>query len=119
MVPRGGRTIIRADERLSPVVGGIFGGIIGGGGGGVGGGLALPLAIATTHSGVVGLLAFGGTALAAFATARGVFKRVRHGRERELRELVDELAARVADEDSRLGLGRAGVARTPIRLPQS
>jgi eukaryotic-like serine/threonine-protein kinase len=119
MVPRGGRTVIRADERLSPVVAGIFGGIIGGGGGGVGGGLALPLAIATTHSGVVGLLAFGGTALAAFATARGVFKRVRHGRERELRELVDELAARVADEDSRLGLGRAGVARTPIRLPQS
>lgn len=99
MVPRGGRTIIRADERLSPVVGGIFGGIIGGGGGGIGGGLALPLAIATTHSGVIGLVAFGGTALAAYGTARGVFKKVRNGRERELGALVDELAARVAEGD--------------------
>ena len=26
IVPRGGRTIIRADERLQPVIGGLFGG---------------------------------------------------------------------------------------------
>ena len=92
IVPRNGRTTIRVDERLSPIVGGIFGGVVGGGGGGVGGGMALPLGIALTHSGVVGLGAFGATALTAYLTARGIFRRVRSGRERELVALVNQLA---------------------------
>jgi eukaryotic-like serine/threonine-protein kinase len=97
MVPRGGRTIIRADERLQPIVGGIFGGVIGGGGGGVGGGMALPLTIAITHSPLLGMMSFGGTAVLAFGVARGVFRKVRNGREQELKSLIDDLAVRIAD----------------------
>ncbi len=95
MVPRGGRTVVRADERLQPIIGGLFGGIVGGGGG-VGGGFAIPIGVALTHSAVVGLLSFGATVLVAYGTARGFFRKIRNGRERDLRSLVDELAARVA-----------------------
>jgi len=95
IVPRGGRTTIRVDERLQPVIGGLFGGIVGGGGGGIGGGLALPLGIALTHSPLAGFGAFGATALAAYLTARGIFRRIRENRERELIVLVDQLAAQI------------------------
>jgi serine/threonine protein kinase len=98
MVPRGGRTIIRADERLQPLIGGLFGGIIGGGGGGLGGGLMLPLGIAITHSPVVGVGAFGATAIAAYFTARGIYSKVRKAREQDLRNLVDELAAQITGD---------------------
>ena len=95
-MPRGGRTIIRADERLQPLIGGLFGGIVGGGGGGVGGGMALPLGIAFTHSPFVGFSAFGATAFLAYLTARGIFRQVRAGRERDLTALVDDLGAQIA-----------------------
>jgi eukaryotic-like serine/threonine-protein kinase len=92
IVPRNGRTIIRADERLAPLIGGIFGGIMGGVGGGVGGGVALPLGIALTHSGVVAFGMFGTVALGAYLTARTVFGSMRRKREAELTHLVDQLA---------------------------
>ena len=95
IVPRGGRTTIRVDERLSPLIGGLFGGVVGGGGGGIGGGMALPLGIAVTHSPLVGFGAFGATALAAYLTARGIYRRVRGHRERELIDLVDQLASQI------------------------
>jgi len=95
MVPRGGRTIIRADERLQPLMGGLFGGVVGGAGGGVGGGAALPLTIAITHSPLLGFSAFGATALAAYLAARVIFRQVRSSRERDLIRLVDELAAEI------------------------
>ncbi|PYO78820.1 MAG: hypothetical protein DMD63_06145 [Gemmatimonadetes bacterium] len=96
IVPRGGRTTIRVDERLAPLIGGLFGGIVGGGGGGVGGGMALPLGIALTHSPVAGFGAFGATALAAYLTARSIFRQVRAGRERDLIQLVNDLAAQIS-----------------------
>ena len=96
VVPRGGRTIIRADERLQPLIGGLFGGIVGGAGGGVGGGMALPLGIAMTHSPFVGFSAFGATAFLAYLTARGIFRQIRAGRERDLTALVDDLGAQIA-----------------------
>jgi len=99
IVPRGGRTIIRADERLQPVIGGLFGGIVGGAGGGVGGGMALPLGIALTHSPFFGFAAFGGTALAAYLVARGIYRQIRSRREGELIVLVDELAAQITSGD--------------------
>ena len=83
------------DERLQPVIGGLFGGIVGGAGGGIGGGMALPLSIAVTHQPIVGFGAFVATALAAYATARAVFRKVRSGRERDLRRLVDDLGAQI------------------------
>lgn len=95
MVPRGGRTTIRADERLHPLMGGLFGGIVGGAGGGVGGGLALPLTLAVTHNPLAGFGAFGATALAAYLAARGIYRQVRRSREQDLIKLVDELAAEI------------------------
>jgi serine/threonine-protein kinase len=95
MVPRGGRTTIRADERLQPLMGGLFGGVVGGGGGGLGGGAILPVTIAVTHSPLAGLGAFGATALAAYLAARGIYRQVRRSRERDLIKLVDELAAEI------------------------
>jgi serine/threonine-protein kinase len=99
MVPRHGRTTIRADERLHQLMGGLFGGIVGGGGGGVGGGMALPLTIAVTHNPLAGFGAFGATALAAYLAARGIYRQVRRSRERDLINLVDELAAEIMGGD--------------------
>jgi len=99
IVPRHGRTTIRADERLQPVIGGIFGGIVGGGGGGIGGGMALPLGIALTHSGLVGVSAFGASAVMAYIAARAVYRQVRSSRERDLTALVNDLAAQITSGD--------------------
>ena len=96
IAPRNGRTTIRVDERLAPLIGGLFGGVVGGGGGGIGGGMALPLGIALTHSPLAGFGAFGATALAAYLTARGIYRKVRSSRERDLIALVDDLAAQIS-----------------------
>ena len=95
IVPRHGRTIIRADERLQPLVGGIFGGILGGGGGGFGGGMGIPLGIALTHSVAAGFGIFGAIVGGAYLFARRLFASLRRRRERELSNLVDELAAHI------------------------
>jgi serine/threonine protein kinase len=95
VVPRHGRTIIRADERLGPLVGGIFGGIVGGAGGGFGGGMGMPLGIALTHSVAVAFGLFGVIAGSAYLFARRLFAWLRRKRERELSDLVDDLAAHI------------------------
>ena len=99
IVPRNGRTIIRADERLAPLVGGIFGGIVGGAGGGVGGGMGMPLGIALTHSVAAGFGLFGVVVGSAYLFARRLFAWLRRKRERELSNLVDELAAHIVRTD--------------------
>jgi serine/threonine-protein kinase len=98
IVPRNGRTIIRADERLQPLVGGLFGGIVGGVGGGVGGGFGMPIGIGIWHSAVAGLGLFGATVVGAYLTARTLYRSIRGTRERELKDLVDELAAHITAE---------------------
>jgi hypothetical protein len=95
IVPRNGRTIIRADERLAPLVGGIFGGIVGGAGGGIGGGMGMPLGIALTHSVAAGFGLFGAVVGGTYLFARRLFAWLRRKRERELSNLVDELAAHI------------------------
>jgi hypothetical protein len=95
IVPRHGRTIIRADERLQPLIGGIFGGIVGGAGGGVGGGMGMPLGIALTHSVAAGFGLFGAAVGSAYLFARWLFASLRRKRERELSNLVDELAGHI------------------------
>ncbi|HEX3534417.1 MAG TPA: serine/threonine-protein kinase, partial [Gemmatimonadaceae bacterium] len=95
IVPRNGRTIIRADERLQPLVGGLFGGIVGGVGAGVGGGAALPLGIALMHSAAAGLGFFGATVVGAYALARGLYVSIRGKRDREISGLLDELAEHI------------------------
>jgi hypothetical protein len=99
IVPRNGRTIIRADERLQPLVGGIFGGIVGGAGGGVGGGMGMPLGIALTHSVAAGFGLFGVAVGSAYLFARWLFASLRRKRERELSNLVDDLAAHIMRTD--------------------
>ncbi len=95
IVPRNGRTIIRADERLQPLVGGLFGGIVGGVGGGVGGGAALPLGIAIMHSAAAGFGVFGATVVGAYVLARTLYVSIRGKRERDLSNLLDELAEHI------------------------
>jgi eukaryotic-like serine/threonine-protein kinase len=99
VVPRNGRTIIRADERLQPLVGGIFGGLLGGGGGGFGGGMGIPLGIALTHSVAAGFGIFGVIVGGTYLFARRLFASLRLRRERELSSLVDELAAHIMRAD--------------------
>jgi hypothetical protein len=95
IVPRNGRTIIRADERLQPLVGGLFGGIVGGVGGGVGGGAALPLGIALMHSAAAGFGFFGTTVVGAYVLARSLYVSIRGKRDREISGLLDELAEHI------------------------
>ena len=95
VVPRNGRTIIRADERLQQLVGGIFGGVLGGGGGGVGGGMGIPLGIALTHSVTAAFGIFGAIIGGTYLFARKLFGSLRRRRERDLSNLIDELAAHI------------------------
>ena len=95
IVPQKGRTIIRADERLHPLIGGLFGGLVGGGGGGIGGGVGMPLGIALWHSPVAGLSLFGASVFGAYLTARSLFVSIRGKRERELANLLDDMAAHI------------------------
>lgn len=95
IVPRNGRTVIRADESLQPLAGGLFGGIVGGGGGGVGGAVGMPLGIALTHSPLIGLGFFGTAVFAAYLTARTIFVSIRGRRERELSDLLNDMAAQI------------------------
>jgi len=95
IVPRPGRTIIRADERLQPLVGGIFGGVLGGGGGGFGGGMGIPLGLALTHSVAAAFGIFGAIVGGTYLFARRLFASLRRRREQELSNLVDDLAAHI------------------------
>jgi serine/threonine-protein kinase len=95
IVPQKGRTIIRADERLHPLIGGLFGGLVGGGGGGIGGGVGMPLGIALWHSPLAGLSFFGAAVFGAYLTARTLFVSIRGKRERELANLLDDMAAHI------------------------
>jgi hypothetical protein len=99
VVPRNGRTIIRADERLAPLVGGIFGGLLGGGGGGFGGGMGIPLGIALTHSVAAAFGIFGAIVGGTYLFARKLFASLRRRRERELTNLIDDLAAHIMRTD--------------------
>jgi hypothetical protein len=88
---RGGQTIIRADEHLGTLAGGLFGGIVGGMGGG-GTGVAMAVGVAALHSPEAAL----GIALAfvagSYGLARTIFTTSAEARERELRRLVERIA---------------------------
>jgi len=96
---RAGRTTIRADERLTPLVGGIFGGVVGGGGGGISG-LAMAMGENLFHSAAAGFGLWMGAAGAAYGLARYLFHQARAKREAALRSLVLQLAAHLAESDA-------------------
>ncbi len=89
---RAGQTTIRAEERLRALVGGTFGGILGGVGGGTSG-ISILIGTSIFHTAAGGFGVLGLTATGAFVLARKVFKSVRTKREKELRSLVENLAA--------------------------
>jgi serine/threonine-protein kinase len=98
-IVRGGQTTIRAEERLRPLVGGIFGGLMGGLGGGSSG-IAMAIGTNAFHSIGAGFGLWGATVSGAFVLARTIFKRSRGKRERELRALVEKLAAQLGGSAS-------------------
>ncbi len=90
----GGKTHIRAEERMGPYAGGIFGGVMGGGGGGFGG-AAVGIIMGATHSGTMAITTAAAIVTSAYLLARTIFQRTVHRRKRELEELMARLAAQV------------------------
>ncbi|MEO8333513.1 MAG: serine/threonine-protein kinase [bacterium] len=91
-----GRTVIRAEERLSQIAGVYFGGLVGGVGGGLGFG-SIGVTRGTLHSPVLALCFTSGTVVAAYLGARTLFKRVARRRADELESLVARLAVQVSE----------------------
>ncbi|MEP6691999.1 MAG: serine/threonine-protein kinase [Gemmatimonadaceae bacterium] len=102
IAPRGGRTVIRADERLKSFAGGLFGGVIGGVGGGAGGGAIMPLSATLLHSVLAGAGMWAVWIGGVFLFTRRTFRSVRAKRESELVALVDSLAEHVRESASPL-----------------
>jgi eukaryotic-like serine/threonine-protein kinase len=89
---RGGRTTIRASERMTSAAGGVFGPIMGAGGGGLGGAVFGSMMGATHGDALIALPAWGSTILLAYGVARFTFGRVVRGRRTALREVTERLA---------------------------
>jgi hypothetical protein len=93
LVPRGGRTKIRVEERLGSLAGGLYGGIVGGTSSmGV---LAFVQVMGATHSVVASAAATAAVLLSTFSVARTILGKVKGGRAKQLARLRDELAAEV------------------------
>lgn len=92
--PRNGNTVIRAEESLRSVAGGLFGGLMGAVGGGTTG-LSLGVGVGVMHSALVagGMWAsiFGGS----YVLARTIFGRVARKRGDRLRAVVDTIAEHI------------------------
>jgi hypothetical protein len=86
-----GRTIIRAEERLSQIAGAYLGGLTGGVGGGLGFG-SLGVTLGAMHSALIAVCFTGGTVLASYLGARTLFKGIARRRADELEGLVARLA---------------------------
>jgi predicted Ser/Thr protein kinase len=93
IIPRGGRTKIRIEERLGSIAGALYGGIVGGTSGLLA--LAFTLAFNATHSVVAGAAAAATGLLSTFSIARTILGSVKGARERQLAALRDELEAEV------------------------
>lgn len=96
VMPRGGRTLVRIDEQLTHIMGGVFGGILGGGAGGIGGATMGSIA-AQTHEPLLGLAAWLGVAGAAYGAARLTFRKLAQNRREKLNALATEIAKQIAE----------------------
>jgi serine/threonine protein kinase len=93
IVPRGGRTRIRIDERLGQIAGGLYGGIMGGPSGlSV---FAATRAFAATHSWIAAVAAGLAFELTTFSIARTILGVVKNKRAKQLARLRTELEAEV------------------------
>lgn len=96
-----GESLIRIEERLGNLAGGLFGGLLGGGGGG-GAGMVGPLVAAATGSAIITGGAIAVVIGAAYALARGIFKRKSEGRRRTLDARMFAIVDRVERSMARL-----------------
>jgi eukaryotic-like serine/threonine-protein kinase len=93
LIPRGGRTKIRVEERLVGLAGGLYGGIVGGTSSlSV---LAFVQVMGATHSVLASAAAAAGVLLSTFSVARTILGSVKGGRAKQLTGLRDELAEEV------------------------
>ena len=88
---KNGRTIIRADEHLGTLAGGLYGGVVGGLGGSLLG-LAIPVGLAVMHSGTAAIGLSAAFVTFSYGLARTIYTGVSDSRERELRRLVQRIA---------------------------
>jgi hypothetical protein len=88
---RGGKTRVRASERLGNLAGGLYGGIVGGAGGG-GMGLIVPLAITLGIAALVPLMTVAWLLLV-YGVVRIAYARVTARRDAELASVVESIAA--------------------------
>jgi serine/threonine-protein kinase len=93
IIPRGGRTKIRIEERLGSLAGGLYGGIVGGTSSLAV--LAFTTAMNATHSPIAGAAAATAALLSTFSISRGILGSVKGGRAKQLAALRDELEAEV------------------------
>jgi eukaryotic-like serine/threonine-protein kinase len=88
---RGGKTVIRANERLGHLAGGLFGGIMGGMGGG-GGGAAMGIGAGALHSVPLALAMWASIVGGSYVLARTIYTSVARDRQQQLRRLTTEIA---------------------------
>ncbi|MGE5727242.1 MAG: serine/threonine-protein kinase [Gemmatimonas sp.] len=93
LIPRGGHTKIRVEERLGALAGGLYGGIVGGTSGL--GAFAFVQVLAATHSIVASAAATAGVLLTTFTTARTILGGIKGARTKQLAALREELAVEV------------------------
>jgi len=89
---RGGRTTIRASERMTQMIGGVFGPIMGAGGGGLGGAVFGSVMGATHGDPLFAFPAWMSVVAAAYGVARFTFARIVKRRRAGLRDVVERLA---------------------------
>ena len=96
VMPRGGRTLVRIDEQLSNLLGGVFGGIMGGGAGGVGA-ATMGIIAGRANEPLIGFLAWLGVVGVAYGSARFTFKHLATSRREKLHALANEIAKQIAE----------------------
>lgn len=92
--PRNGNTVIRAEESLRGIAGGLFGGLVGGVGGGTGASMGIGFGVlhSALAAGGIWVSVLGGS----YLLARTIFSRVAHKRGGRLRAVVDRIAEHTA-----------------------
>jgi serine/threonine-protein kinase len=96
VIPKGGQTTIRVEERMGQLAGGLFGGVVGGGGMGTAAPV-LGVILNAKHDPFLAIAAFLATLTTAYGVARTIFKNIVRGRERDLKDLTARLADAVEE----------------------
>jgi eukaryotic-like serine/threonine-protein kinase len=119
ILPRGGRTTVRATEQLMQLAGGLFGGIMGGMGGGFGT-LAIALGAGEFGSAVMAIGLAAAAVGSSYGLARTIYVSVASHRSRELQRVVTEVAEFLRDGMPPAASALPGPPTPPpLELPRS